>query len=227
MTCFVLLQVRYPDRITLIRGNHESRQITQVYGFYDECLRKYGSITVWRYCTEIFDYLSLSAIIDGKVSCLFLCCFSHVCCSVCMEGRWGTDFSYVLSQIFFFSFVRWKLKSPRWRGQCIASPSGFCTACGLRECGLARFPFWVARRWGRTAVDVLLSDCQYRKGTALYGQCGVWNSGDSWGGCVLSWAWTLLLVPVWLTGSRGQPCCTVGAFVSTCCVAYAVSNKLS
>lgn len=64
------LKVRYPNRIFLVRGNHESRQITQVYGFYEECIKKYGNTEVWNYCTDVFDCISLSAVINNEIFCV-------------------------------------------------------------------------------------------------------------------------------------------------------------
>lgn len=70
VSLLVALKVRYKERIYMLRGNHETRQITQVYGFYDECLRKYGNANVWKYFTDLFDYLPLSALIDKEIFCL-------------------------------------------------------------------------------------------------------------------------------------------------------------
>jgi len=70
VTLLVAMKVRHKGRLTILRGNHESRQITQVYGFYDECLRKYGTPNVWKYFTDLFDYLPLTALIEKQILCM-------------------------------------------------------------------------------------------------------------------------------------------------------------
>lgn len=64
------LKVRYRDRVTILRGNHENMEINKIYGFYDECFKKYGSENVWKYFTDVFLYLPLTALIEGQLFCL-------------------------------------------------------------------------------------------------------------------------------------------------------------
>ena len=40
-------KVKFKENFFLLRGNHECGQINRIYGFYDECKRRY-SIRIWK-----------------------------------------------------------------------------------------------------------------------------------------------------------------------------------
>ncbi|OHT07309.1 Serine/threonine-protein phosphatase ppe1 [Tritrichomonas foetus] len=63
-------KVKYPDRFFMLRGNHECRQVNQMYGFYEEIVSRFGHPGPYKMCNEMFDYLPMAAVIDNALFCV-------------------------------------------------------------------------------------------------------------------------------------------------------------
>lgn len=62
-----------PSKFNLLRGNHEIREVQQMFTFYNECIYKFGEKMgheVWSAVNDVFDMMPLAATIDNKVACL-------------------------------------------------------------------------------------------------------------------------------------------------------------
>jgi diadenosine tetraphosphatase ApaH/serine/threonine PP2A family protein phosphatase len=61
---------RHPDKVFLLRGNHEFSHINRVYGFRDEILMSYQSDWLWNRFQDVFSWIPLAALVDDGVFCV-------------------------------------------------------------------------------------------------------------------------------------------------------------
>ncbi|CAA95811.2 Serine/threonine-protein phosphatase [Caenorhabditis elegans] len=63
------MHLRWPDRVTLLRGNHESRPVNRQYGFYGECVRRYSE-RIYEVFQLAFNAMPLTAIVNKRIMCM-------------------------------------------------------------------------------------------------------------------------------------------------------------
>merc|ERR1712007_7721 len=62
-------KIKFPENFFLLRGNHETPSISRIYGFFDECKRRYD-IKLWKDFCDVFNYLPVCAVIDDRIICM-------------------------------------------------------------------------------------------------------------------------------------------------------------
>lgn len=63
------MKVKYPRKVIMLRGNHETRQMTQLMNFYGEVCGKYDQNLYFK-LMDAFDSLPLVCIVNNSYFCV-------------------------------------------------------------------------------------------------------------------------------------------------------------
>ena len=69
ITLAICYKIKYPESFFLLRGNHECASLNRIYGFYDECKRRY-SVKLWRIFADCFNCMPVAAVVEDKILCM-------------------------------------------------------------------------------------------------------------------------------------------------------------
>ena len=65
LLCF---KIKFPQSFFLLRGNHECSSLNRIYGFFDECKRRY-SVKLWKAFCDCFNCMPVAAIVENRIFC--------------------------------------------------------------------------------------------------------------------------------------------------------------
>jgi len=69
ITLMFAYKTKFPENFFTLRGNHECASITRIYGFYDECKRRYN-IKMWKQFCDVFNTFPVCGLVDEKIMCM-------------------------------------------------------------------------------------------------------------------------------------------------------------
>ncbi|OHS95555.1 Ser/Thr protein phosphatase [Tritrichomonas foetus] len=68
--CLLLaLKLRFPNHVFMIRGNHETKEMTEQYGFCEECVSKTNRQVYTEFCT-MFENIPIAALVGRQIFCV-------------------------------------------------------------------------------------------------------------------------------------------------------------
>merc|ERR1711933_172863 len=70
--CLLLAyKAKYPENFFVLRGNHECASINRLYGFFDECKRRFANgCKLWKTFGDVFNVMPVCAVVNDRIICM-------------------------------------------------------------------------------------------------------------------------------------------------------------
>jgi hypothetical protein len=70
LTLVLAYKIKWPNMITYLRGNNETKIVAKNYGLLDECVNRFNSREMFKSFIRVFRVLPLAAVVKNIIFCV-------------------------------------------------------------------------------------------------------------------------------------------------------------